>query len=353
MVDRVPPRAASATIALGLCLLLVFLSAPPAPEAVAKGSARKLQSEFREAIDQSVPAAVTCVAAGVPPEQTGLGSSGVIVTQTGYVLSDGDVGAVTKREGNAVRTTFQDAVEVRLPDLEQGGFRSYRATIVRRMRSVDSTLLKIDEPPTGGFDCYLVPGTASHIQVGDYTFVTGNAFGASREAPPATTAGVVASLTRLPQDDGGGAFEHLYTSAAVNPGVNGGPVVDVQGIFIGTVSTFMTPTPGQPFQFLGKVVPIDRLRAAFSDLEEAKEVFGQPAPRPAKAPEAAALETVYRHAAHRAYPAVVSLEVARSTPCPPSFPGPATRRSPSRAIWGPSAGSSWTTRDGSSRASRT
>ncbi len=150
----------------------------------------------------------------------------------------------------------------------------------------------------------------------------------------------MASLTRLPEDDGGGAFEHLYTSAAVNPGVNGGRSWTWRVVLIGTVSTFMTPAPGQPFQFLGKVVPIDRIRAAFSDLEEAEEVFGQTVKPREGAGGGGAPESVPSRGARRAYPAVVSLDGgAEHAAVHASFPGrAATQLARARATSGPFSG---------------
>ena len=119
------------------------------------------------------------------------------------MLSDGDAGAYVEKRGGPRK--YSEDVDILVPDLDEGGFRTYTAKVVRRVRSVDTCLLQIQNPPRGGFDDHLVPASAAHIQVGDYVFVTGNAFG-GRETPPATTAGVVASKTYLPTDDAGGRF---------------------------------------------------------------------------------------------------------------------------------------------------
>jgi serine protease Do len=149
----------------------------------------------------------------------------------------------------------------------------------------------------------------------------GNSFGLANEAPPTLTAGVVSSLTYLQAGDAGGRLEFVYTSAAVNPGVNGGPLVDVEGRLVGTVSTYLAPLPAEPYQFLGKVVPADRLRAAYADLPESAEVFPPPETGRPRSPESAALELVLHTTARRAAAAVVSLEVERSQPLSSISPG--------------------------------
>lgn len=311
------PRPITITITITRCLrgvILVTLLAVAARSATAKGGLQDLEKEFQAAIEKVSPATVICVPDGVAPENAG-SSSGVIVSRDGYVLSDGDVGQVLQRDGKrVVGHSFQDEIDVRVPDLERGGFATHRAVVVRRMRAADTTLLKISTPPAGGFPDFLPPATSAHLEVGDFTFVMGNAFGLAQEAPPTLTAGVVASLTALPEGDAGGPIEFIYTSAAVNPGVNGGPCIDVEGRLVGTVSTWLQPVPGEPYQFLGKVVPIDRIRAVFEDMPEARRVFGRPPSTRARAQTAAALERVFHFMARRAYPAVVSLEVKRRQP---------------------------------------
>ncbi len=298
---------------------LVFALALPAG---AKGSLADLEQEFKEAIQVATPATVTCVA-WEAPERGANASSGVLVTESGYVLSDGDVGAVARVPdtpgggpgGGAPLVSYENEVEVRVPDLEQGGFTAYRAGVVRRVRGADTCLLKIENPPPGGFDAHLVPWTSRDVRVGDFGFAVGNSFGLSDEAPPALTAGIVAATTPLAGESGAGAIEFIYTSAAVNPGVNGGPAVDVEGRLVGTVSTWGRASPGEPYQFLGKIVPIDRIRAAYADLPEAAEVFPEPEPTTrVRAKSAAMFERVLRHVASGAAPAVVSLEVERATP---------------------------------------
>lgn len=307
------PRRARLVVPVLLALLALPLLVP-GPAALARGGLQGVEKEFKSAIEKVSPATVICVPYGVEKKRAG-SSSGVIVSRDGYVLSDSDVGTVLQVEGRRVTgTTLAEEVAVRVPDLERGGFSTYRAAIVKRDRKVDSSLLKILEPPPGGFPDHLPPATSSQLRIGDFNFVMGNAFGLAQEAPPTLTAGVVAAFDALPEGDVGGAYATIYTSAAVNPGVNGGPCIDIEGRLVGTVSTYLSPEKDQPYQFLGKVVPIDRVRAAYADVKEATALFSRPTDKRRRAKASAALEQVFRYAATQARPVVLGLEIVRTQP---------------------------------------
>lgn len=292
---------------------LLLVGAPA--RADEKASLPGIEREFREAIRKVTRSTVRCMGKGAHASQDG--SSGVIMSKKGLVLSDGDASLVLKEvgEGNRrglTRSHYADEVQVRVPDLKTGTFKAYTAKVLRRSEAADSMLLRIVDPPSAGFADWLVAGSSDDLVVGDISFAMGNSFGLSAEGPPSLTAGVISSLIPFPDGHAEGRYELLYTSAAVNPGVNGGPLVDVEGRLVGTVSTFALPTPDDPFQFLGKIIPIQRLRKLYGDLPEAAELFPGAAPAKAKSPEAAALEATYHAAAQAAYGAVASLVIERS-----------------------------------------
>src|SRR6058998_1902428 len=106
----------------------------------------------------------------------------------------------------------------------------------------------------------------------------------------------------------------MYTGAAVTPGVAGGPLLDVQGRLVGVISGYEPVTPGNPYQFLGRAMPIDRLRAGYAGVEEAKGIFPDRAPPPVRVDATAALEMVISRAGTETYPSVASLVVERSAP---------------------------------------
>ena len=282
-----------------LGLLLAALAVPPRAHAADSGAAALVEKEFSAAIRALSPATVFCLARedrGPSP-----GSSGVLVTKTGYVLSDGDAGAYFKPvkgpDGKPVpEKVYADEVEIRIPDLKKGTYGVYLAKIVRRVAAIDSTLLKITSPPAGGFP-FVSPSTADRLDVGAYTFAMGMAFGRNDQGTGTLTAGIVASLVPAPEADGIGRWLELYTSAAVNPGVNGGPLVDADGALVGIISTWGSPDPDNPFQFLGKAYPIDRIRKAYLDLPEAATVFPDPKTLPVRSKQTELLERAFGLAA--------------------------------------------------------
>jgi len=303
---------------LAVALLTVVLRGGSAG-AEEKGSLPKIEEEFKEAIKKVTPATVLCMGKGAPKEQRALGgSSGVLVSKRGLVLSDADATALLKISGTPpnqrLERTDSAEVEVRVPDLSSGTFKSYTAKVVRKVKEADTCLLRIVDPPSAGFPTWLRVGSSDDLSVGDFTFAMGNSFGLSDEALPSLTAGVIAAHDPLPAERGEGRWEFLYTSAAINPGVNGGPLVDIEGRLVGTVSTFVRPEPADPFQFLGKVIPVQRLRKLYGDLPEAAEMFPDAKPVKAASTQAAALEATFHQGAITAAPSVASLVIERSAP---------------------------------------
>ena len=315
---------------LVVCLGICFLAPPTA----AKGSLAKVEREFEKAIQKVTPTTVVCLPAGIDPRLVPQASSGVIISRKGWILSDGDVGIwfdVPKGERPSPKhVRRKDELEIRIMDKSGRGFQSYKAVVVRRTRELDSTLIKLEKAPSGLKS--LAAGNSDDLQVGDFGFVMGNSFGLAQEAAPTLTAGIVSSL--VPFDAAaakvgqGGAFRHLYTSAAVNPGVNGGPFVDVYGRLVGTISSSVlfggrkADDPELAYSYLGKVVPIERLKANYKDLPDYDELFPDK-DKKVRPGDAASLATVFHHTAKRSYGAVVSLRFKRKTalglmePAPP------------------------------------
>lgn len=294
---------------LAAALAAGALASVAAPAAAAPGL-DQIQKEFKNALEKGAPATVTVTA-----RDSQQGCSGVMVTPRGLVLSDFDAGLVVKQ--GVKEPPWSDDVKVRVPDMKTGAFVEYDARIVKVLKDLDSTLVQIVKPPDGGFK-HLVPASADELHVGSFTFVAGNSFGVASESLPAMTAGVVAATKYMPRGDtsDSGRFQFLYTAAAVAPGVSGGPVLDAQGRLVGVVSGWEPVLADNPYQFLGKVVPIDRLRAAYRAVPEAKAVFDPKPPKfdPSKVPDTTALELVLGKVAADTYPSVASLVVERSAP---------------------------------------
>jgi S1-C subfamily serine protease len=316
---------------LGAVALLGLLGAAPVSGAEERASLPGIESEFKEAIKKVAPATVICSAVGAHKDQEG--SSGVLVSRNGLVLSDRDAAHVMKEvklpgQGGTGLTRGHDVneAEIRVPDVDTGTFKNYRARVIRRDHDADTMLLRITNPPKGGFTRWVAMGSSDDLQVGDFTFAVGNAFNLSKDAAPSLTAGVVSSLVPNPPGHRDGRYETLMSSAAVNDGVNGGPLVDAEGRLVGTVSTYMTASdPAECGQFLSKVIPVQRLRRVYGDLPEAAELFPEAKPAKARSKQAAALETAFHEAAQSSYGAVASLVVERTDKlrvCVPTQRGP-------------------------------
>ena len=248
------PRAARFSAGLALALALAAAGAPPASAQTVKA----LQKEFLAIAKNVVPATVIVRAVGA--EEGVHGSTGVIVHAGGWVLTD-SAGPLQARARD--KMTYVDAVEIRLPHPDT---RRLAGRVVIHDEAADFTLVKIIDPPSDLPACPI--GSSDLLQVGAFAYVCGNAFGSADEGKPALSAGLVSGL--IPSDGADeGRFDWIYTSAKVNPGNNGGPLVDLEGRVIGIVSTFIVD-PKSPHRAFGLVVPIDRIRAMIAKVTEAR-----------------------------------------------------------------------------------
>lgn len=222
------------------------------------------------------------------------GSSGVLLHAEGYVLSDADATLVRIEAGpRGILKTHVGKATVRLPN-----GKSYPATLLKRDEATDSAILKIESK--GVAFKAVTPGSSGALGVGSWTLVCGNSFGTADEGEPSVSLGMVSALR-----DG-----VLYTSAAVNPGSNGGPCVDAEGRLVGIVSTW-EGAPDSPLYGLGRVIPIDRIRAAYAGLPEAVRLFPDPATLPPRRRDAALLEGAFRILARRGRSQLVSIRFHR------------------------------------------
>ena len=312
------PRRARALRAVAVLVAAAGVGAVPAGDVRADppgGAAALVEREFQVAIKTVTPATVFIM----PKGHDAVGSSGVLVTKNGWVLSDGAAGeyvTVLDKKAGTTRVDTTDVVEVRVPDLKHGTFQVYAGKVVKRAPDIDSSLVKVDVPPSTGFS-FVVPRTADDLHVGSFTFAMGTAFGHAEGGAASLTAGIVSALVRAPETAAGaGAGRNLeiISSAAVNPGVNGGPLVDAEGALVGIVSSWGQLDDKNPFQLLAKAFPIDRIRAAYKGDPAAAGVFTDDRTPPPRSKDSDLLEAAISLAAHAARPGVASLEIARKTP---------------------------------------
>ena len=304
--------AAAVTCVLVLCAGVLV----PAPPVQADGALHAVETEFRKVIERLAPATVVCVPSGTSRRDSGF-SSGVLVSAEGHVLSDGDAGLVWDRSTTPPTKTWRNQVDVRVPQITTGGFVTYRATVLKRVTEADTTLLKIDRPPSSGLP-FVPPGSSALIEPGDFAFAVGSSSSSSGSGRvgvlPTLTSGIVAAVDPAPAGDARGAHLALYVSAAVNEGINGGPLVDLEGQLIGTLSMALDVEPGEPHQYLGKAIPIDRIRVALADAPGASTLFGDGSATRSLSGTGRAMERVLRRAAGIGRHAMVSLAITRRRP---------------------------------------
>jgi serine protease Do len=156
------------------------------------------------------------------------------------------------------------------------GPRMYKAQFVASSKKDEITLLKV-EP-----DRKLKPirfGASSRAKIGEVAYTLGNAQNSFiNDDSPAFNTGIVSGFynlreTRLDSTYTGYVFE---TTAAVNQGMDGAPLLNADGEMIGMVTLNYSP-----HRWLGNAIPVDPLRLRIEQLTAA-------APKAPESPEAPA-----------------------------------------------------------------
>ena len=159
--------------------------------------------------------------------QVGLGS-GVIVSSTGYILTNNHV------------IDGADEIEVILNDS-----RHSRAHVIGADPDSDLAVLKIDLDKLP----VIVMGNSDALQVGDPVLAIGNPFGVGQTV----TSGIVSALGR--NQLGLNTFENfIQTDAAINPGNSGGALVDTGGNLLGINTAIYSRSGGN--MGIGFAIPV-------------------------------------------------------------------------------------------------
>ncbi|MHC4860943.1 MAG: S1C family serine protease, partial [Planctomycetota bacterium] len=293
---------------LGAASLLVLIVSVSIEAQSLKG----VRKEFAEVGERLLPATVIVRGSGAAKHLTG--SSGVIVHEDGYVLSDADATLIkvetdeegkTKRDekGNAIKIHGVNAT-VRLPAPDH---RVFRAVQVHRDPETDTTPLKITDKIKG--ELPVVPiGSSDRLRVGSFVLVAGTVFG-HKESEPSLSLGIVSALIGR-KEPGAGRFETVYTSATVVRGSNGGPMIDKEGRLVGIISTFVQE-PTSAYRALGMVTPIDKIRPRYRGVEGYEKIFPDPKTITRRSRDAGILEEAFSIVARRARASIVSIVVER------------------------------------------
>jgi Do/DeqQ family serine protease len=169
--------------------------------------------------------------------QGGLGS-GVIVSQSGYILTNNHV------------VESADEIDVVLND-----GRHTQAKVIGTDPDSDLAVLKIglDKLPS------IVLGNSDAIQVGDQVLAIGNPFGVGQTV----TSGIVSALGR--NQLGINTFENfIQTDAAINPGNSGGALVDTNGNLLGINTAIYSRSGGS--MGIGFAIPVSTAKLVLEGL---------------------------------------------------------------------------------------
>ncbi len=177
--------------------------------------------------------------------------TGVIVHKSGLVITRG---SVTLDEAHHIDCHLHDG-------------RRFEAQIRRDDRRSRMTLLKLIAP--AGTEFSVAPlGTSKNVRPGDFVLLIGNAYKvAIGKEPCAVNLGVVSAFTRMKMRSGLSDFPYdgrvILHDAMNNPGVYGGPLVNIQGKVIGLSGT-ITESRATNVQ-IHYAIPIDDLKAFIED----------------------------------------------------------------------------------------
>src|SRR5688572_13019378 len=223
-------------------LVLALILAPQASE-----------ETHRAVLDKAAPAVVGIRAMAPLGERSG---SGVVLSKDGYIVAS-----------YAVCPKGSDNIRVYLR-----GPRILIAKLVGTSEAHEMSLLKV-EPKSE-----LTPieiGDSAAVRQGDVSYTLGNASNSIINNDSASLGvGIISALYTLREPNGlsiyvGKVFE---TTAAVNFGMEGSPLLDAKGRMIGLVTLNYSPS-----RFLGNAIPVADIQAAVEKIKK-ESVAAAPVP---------------------------------------------------------------------------
>ncbi len=182
---------------------------------------------------ERAPGSVADIAARVIPSvvsieirvgDTGGSGSGIVIKESGLILTNNHVASVATTAGAQMSVVFSDGTRV-------------PSTIVARDIRSDLAVIKVD------VDNLTVAtlGDSTTLEVGDAVIAIGSPLGLSGTV----TTGIISALNRPVKLSGEGSdtdavIDALQTDAPINPGNSGGALVDSTGAVIGINSAIRT-----------------------------------------------------------------------------------------------------------------
>jgi S1-C subfamily serine protease len=221
--------------------------AGPRPFARRRAPLGEGERERVGAFEAARASVVQIAALGTGQAVQGLGSgvvwddAGHIVTSFHIVSAQGALGAQAAppfwpwpapRAAGAAGAAGPAGFLVRAPDGAECG-----ATLVGASPGCDLAILKADAPVRGAAPIRL--GRSSDLAVGRSVHALGNPFGYGHSL----TSGIVSALGRVVQSPAGTPMGGvIQTSAALNRGSSGGPLLDSRGQMVGMNAAFASPS---------------------------------------------------------------------------------------------------------------
>lgn len=198
--------------------------AAPADKPAIKAEIDPRANAFAAAIEKSLPAVVKIYGAGVGARVAHFGT-GVLISADGHILTLYSA-MLTEDLPNGIQ-----------PKVVLADGREFKARVHFRSRALEAAIIKIEAADLP----HLVPGDSDKIRPGHWTLLVGNAFNlASGNEAPSVNLGVLSAVVdKLDASVRIGAGEYRYqgrafiTDANNNPGSYGGPMLTLEGEWIG------------------------------------------------------------------------------------------------------------------------
>ena len=182
------------------------------------------------------------------PDRSG---SGIIVSRTGYILSNHHV----THGAREINVTLNDGQVTK----------TYPAQIIDEAPDLDLVILKITAEGDEVFSPAPI-GNSARLSVGDEVLAIGSPFGLQQSV----TAGIISNTKRTLTVGDAMFTDLIQTDVPLNPGSSGGALVNTSGQVIGINTAIYSPD--RSFSGVGFAVPIDRAVEAFPEFVEVSPV---------------------------------------------------------------------------------
>lgn len=225
-------------------LILIGATAPgsAAQDVSLRDALKRLDalSAYHQKISESVGAAVVGITCEllIDGRKQGYFGTGVLVSPTGLILTS---------------TTVIPPGSTSIKIFRKGG-EVMNAKIVEHDDKTESILVKV----SGRKLPYVKLADSSRTDVGDMAYTFGNPYGTiAQDDQVSFSVGTVSGIYEMESGDYQSEYKGtvIETDAAVNPGSDGGPLVDVQGRLLGIISLAYSEN-----RWLGTVVPIHLIK---------------------------------------------------------------------------------------------